>query len=179
MYGVPRSSVERFGGARQPESDRGHVPSALLIRETKERADALTERLSGRRNQLGETLARLDEESGTLNESLTERAGAVTSAREAMTVAEHAQESAREARTTAQVEEAQTQARVQVAHDRERRLAEEHQTASARLDTLRTELSDLSQADSALAEQMATWQLDLETREAAYQRAARLQQAFG
>jgi len=79
---------------------------------------------------------------------------------------EHAQEAAREARTTAQVEEAQTQARVQVAQDRERRLAEEHQTASARLDTLRTELSDLSQADSVLAEQMAEWQLDLETREA-------------
>jgi len=55
---------------------------------------------------------------------------------------------------------------LQVSRDRERRLAEEHQTASARLETLRTELSDLSQADSVLAEQMATWQLDLETREA-------------
>src|SRR5262249_38885679 len=76
------------------------------------------------------------------------------------------QEAAREARTSAQVEEAQTQARLQVSRDRERRLAEEHQTASARLETLRTELSDLSQADSVLAEQMATWQLDLETREA-------------
>ena len=50
--------------------------------------------------------------------------------------------------------------------DRERRLSEEHQTANARLDTLRTELSDPSQADSALAEQMAEWQIDLETREA-------------
>jgi chromosome segregation protein len=36
----------------------------------------------------------------------------------------------------------------------------------ARLESLRAELSDLSQADSVLAEQMAGWQLDLETREA-------------
>ncbi len=166
----------RRAAERQGELDRRRQRAHREVEE----ADALTERLSGRRNQLGETLARLDEESGTLNESLTDRAGAVTSAREAMTVAEQAQEAAREARTTAQVEEAQTQARVQVAQDRERRLAEEHQTASARLDTLRTELSDLSQADSALAEQMAEWQLDLETREATLADGeARLAQAEG
>jgi chromosome segregation protein len=152
----------RRAAERQGELDRRRHRARREVEE----ADALTERLSGRRDQLTDTLTRLDEEGGTLNESLSARAGLVTSAREALTVAEHAQESAREARTTAQVEEAQTQARVQVAQDRERRLAEEHQTASARLDTLRTELSDLSQADSALAEQMAGWQLDLETREA-------------
>jgi chromosome segregation protein len=45
-------------------------------------------------------------------------------------------------------------------------LVEELQSAAARLESLRSELSDLSQADSALAEQMATWQFDLETREA-------------
>jgi chromosome segregation protein len=152
----------RRAAERQGELDRRRQRAHREVEE----ADALTERLSGRRNQLTETLARLDQESGTLSESLTDRAGAVTSARDAMTVAEQAQKAAREARTTAQVEEAQTQARVQVAQDRERRLSEEHQTANARLDTLRTELSDLSQADSALAEQMAEWQIDLETREA-------------
>jgi chromosome segregation protein len=152
----------RRAAERQGELDRRRQRAHREVEE----ADALAERLSGRRNQLTETLAKLDEESGTLNESLTDRAGAVTSARDSMTVAEQAQEAAREARTTAQVEEAQTQARVQVAQDRERRLSEEHQTANARLDTLRTELSDLSQADSALAEQMAEWQIDLETREA-------------
>ena len=99
-------------------------------------------------------------------ESLAARAEAATRAREELTIAERAQEEAREARTTAQVDEAQTQARVQVANDRERRLAEEQQTAAARLESLRAELSDLSQADSVLAEQMASWQLDLETREA-------------
>jgi chromosome segregation protein len=53
-----------------------------------------------------------------------------------------------------------------VAHDREHRLSQEQESAVARLDALRAELSDLSQADSVLAEQMAGWQLDLETREA-------------
>jgi chromosome segregation protein len=55
---------------------------------------------------------------------------------------------------------------VQVAQDRERRLVEEQQSASTRLEALRAELSELSQSDSALAEQMANWRLDLETREA-------------
>jgi len=45
-------------------------------------------------------------------------------------------------------------------------LAQELQSASARLESLRAELTDLSAADSALAEQMASWQMDLETREA-------------
>jgi chromosome segregation protein len=82
--------------------------------------------------------------------------------------AERQHESSREARTAAQIEEAQIQARVQVSHDRERRLAQEQESAVARLEALRAELSDLSQADSALAEQMARWQFDLETREATH-----------
>jgi len=152
----------RRAAERQGELDRRRQRAHREVQE----ADALADRLTTRRNQLGETLVRLDEESGTLAESLSARAEAVSEARGTLLEAEHGQEAAREARTSAQVEEAQTQARLQVSRDRERRLAEEHQTASARLETLRTELSDLSQADSVLAEQMATWQLDLETREA-------------
>jgi chromosome segregation protein len=152
----------RRAAEHQGELDRRRQRAAREVQE----ADALAERLTDRRNGLGETLIRLDEESGTLAESLSARAESVSAARGTLLEAEHGQEAAREARTSAQVEEAQTQARLQVARDRERRLSEEHQTASARLETLRTELSDLSQADSVLAEQMATWQLDLETREA-------------
>jgi len=129
-------------------------------------ADALAERLSTRQNQLVEQLARLDEESRTLTESLSVRTDAAVETRAQLTVAERGHEEAREARTTAQVAEAQAQARVQVAHDRERRLAEELQSAAVRLASLKAELTDLSQADSALAEQMGTWQFDLETREA-------------
>jgi chromosome segregation protein len=129
-------------------------------------ADALAERLTSRRDQLVEQLARLDDESRTLADSLSTRTDAAAQARAQLTVAERAHEEAREARTTAQVAEAQAQARVQVAHDRERRLAKELQSAATRLASLKAELTDLSQADSALAEQMGTWQFDLETREA-------------
>jgi chromosome segregation protein len=129
-------------------------------------ADALAERLSARRDQLVEQLARLENESRSLAESLSVRTDAAALTREQLTVAERGHEEAREARTTAQVAEAQAQARVQVAHDRERRLAEELQSAATRLASLKAELTDLSQADSALAEQMGTWQFDLETREA-------------
>jgi chromosome segregation protein len=55
---------------------------------------------------------------------------------------------------------------VQMAVDRERRLAQEVATATQRLAQLREELGELAQSDSALAEQMAAWTLDLETREA-------------
>ncbi|HEV8496424.1 MAG TPA: chromosome segregation protein SMC [Gemmatimonadaceae bacterium] len=129
-------------------------------------ADALAERLSARRDQLVEQLRRLDDESRTLADSLSARTDAAAEARAQLSVAERGHEEAREARTTAQVHEAQAHARVQVAHDRERRLAEELQSAAARLASLKAELTDLSQADSALAEQMGTWQFDLETREA-------------
>jgi chromosome segregation protein len=134
-------------------------------REVQE-ADALAARLTTRRDGLAEQLARLDEESRNLTESLMARSEKAARAREELSIAERQQEEAREARTTAQVAEAQAQARLQVANDRERRLAEEQQSATARLAALRSELSDLAQADSALADQMAAWQLDLETREA-------------
>ena len=129
-------------------------------------ASALEQRLGARRDTLVEQLARLEEESRTVSEALATRNEAVSRARELLVSAERQHESSREARTSAQIEEAQVQARVQVAHDREHRLAQEQESAVARLDALRAELSDLSQADSALAEQMAGWQLDLETREA-------------
>ncbi|HEX2779601.1 MAG TPA: AAA family ATPase, partial [Gemmatimonadaceae bacterium] len=65
-----------------------------------------------------------------------------------------------------QVEQAQAQARVQVASDRERRLADEARSMSGRMETLHAELAGLSEADTALAEQMNAWQMDLEAREA-------------
>ena len=63
---------------------------------------------------------------------------------------------------------AQAQARVQVARDRERRLAEEADVATARLRQLLDELSDISSTDSVLAAADGEWQLDLETRRATF-----------
>src|SRR6185369_5498906 len=79
---------------------------------------------------------------------------------------DHQQEEARELRTKWQVEQAQARARVQMAVDRERRLSQEVANAAQRLGQLREELSELAKSDSALAEQMAVWTMDLETREA-------------
>jgi chromosome segregation protein len=156
----------------QVEARRAHEQTGELERRRQraqrevQEADALADRLTTRRDQLADQLARLDADSHVLTATLAERADAVTAARDALAVAERAHEEAREARTAAQVAEAQAQARVQVAIDRERRLAEEHRSAAQRLEALRSELSDLSQADSALAEQMAAWRMDLETRAA-------------
>ena len=152
----------RRAAEHQGELQRRHQRAEREVHD----AAALTDRLTARRDQIAEQLARLDDEAGTLTEALTVRAESSARTREQLTIAEGAHEQAREARTTAQVDEAQVEARVQVANDRERRLSEEQQSAVARLESLRAELTDLSQADSALAQQMAEWQLDLETREA-------------
>ncbi|HEY2853544.1 MAG TPA: chromosome segregation protein SMC [Gemmatimonadaceae bacterium] len=129
-------------------------------------AEALAERLRGRHDELAERLGKFDQEAEALRIVLDSAAGLIAEARSRLTDAERAQEEARELRTRCQIEEAQAQARLQVARDREYRVAQELESASARLGALRAELTDLSQADSALAEQMANWRLDLETREA-------------
>lgn len=158
----PRRARRVAPQSSRASSTRRHQRAQREVQE----ANSLTERLSDRRNGLTEQAAKLEADGRTLAETLAERAESATRAREELTIAERAQEEAREARTKAQVDEAQTQARVQVATDRERRLEQEAVTAAARLESLRAELSDLSDADSVLAEQMATWQIDLETREA-------------
>jgi chromosome segregation protein len=129
-------------------------------------AAALADRLASRRDDLANRLAALDAEADTIAAILAAMDVEIGHARARLAEAEEAQDQARELRTKWQVEEAQAQARLQVASDRERRLGEEFQSASARLGALRAELSDLSQADSVLAEQVARWRLDLETREA-------------
>ena len=152
----------RRAAEHQGELDRRRQRAEREVHD----ADALAERLTERRDALAAQIAHLDEESHMLSESLATRSEAVSEARKRLTIGEAEQEEARESRTTAQVEEAQSQARVQVAQDRERRLEEEHQSAAARLQSLRSELTDLSQADSELAEQMSAWHSDLATREA-------------
>jgi chromosome segregation protein len=146
----------------QSELDRRRQRAERELQE----ADALAARLAARGDQLTEQLAQFDADSQALATTVGEHADIVAAAREQLGRSERAHEEARDARTAAQIEEAQIQARVQVADDRERRLVEEQQSAASRLEALRAELSDLSQADSALAEQMDAWQLDLETREA-------------
>jgi len=147
---------------RQTESERR---VARAEREAQE-ATALAERLGARAAELGERQQALEGDAAALTDSLGAREQAIADARERATVTERGQEEARELRGRWQVRQAETRARVQMAVDRERRLAQEVSTATQRLAQLREELSELSLSDSALAEQMASWTLDLETREA-------------
>ena len=147
---------------RQAESGRR---VARATREVQEAA-ALAERLGARSSELGERQRSLEADAAALTERLGAREQAIADARERAGVAERGQEEARELRGRWQVQQAETRARVQMAVDRERRLAQEVSTATQRLAQLREELSELAMSDSALAEQMASWTLDLETREA-------------
>ncbi|HET7564436.1 MAG TPA: chromosome segregation protein SMC [Gemmatimonadaceae bacterium] len=127
--------------------------------------EAQAERLSGRRRELAERTTSLDSQLAALTTTVAESEHEVTAARDALTGLEQQLETVREERTRAQVEQAQIQARLQVASDRERRLAAEVNTASSRLDALRSELGDIEQADVTLAQHMTEWRLDLEARQ--------------
>ena len=139
-----------------------------VARATKEAQDAaaLTDRLEARRAELAERGSALDQDAASLADEASAHEQAIADARERAVATERGQDEARELRTKWQVDQAQARARVQMAVDRERRLVQEVATASQRLAQLRNELSELTKSDSALAEQMATWGLDLETREA-------------
>ena len=155
--GAVRRAVEH-----QAEVERRRQRAEREVSES----DALRNRLILRRDELSAHLRQIEAEGVIAAEGQRAHGVLLEAAREGLVAGERAQEESRELRTRAQVEEAQVQARVQVAADRENRLAEEAGSAIQRLDVLRAELSDLAQADSALVEQMARWQLDLETREA-------------
>ncbi len=139
-----------------------------VARATKEAQDAaaLSERLGARRAELAERGEALDVDAASLAAEAQAHEQTIADARARASEIEHQQEEARELRTKWQVEQAQARARVQMAADRERRLSQEVASASQRLAQLRIELSELAKSDSALAEQMAVWTLDLETREA-------------
>jgi len=138
---------------------------ARAAKEAQEAA-ALVERLTDRATELAERQRSLDEDADALTEQLATREQAIVDARERAAVAERGQEEVRELRGRWQIRQAETRARVQMAADRERRLSQEESTAAQRLAQLRSELSELALSDSALAEQMATWTMDLESREA-------------
>ncbi|HUF27783.1 MAG TPA: chromosome segregation protein SMC [Gemmatimonadaceae bacterium] len=153
---IARRTEERRGELlrNQERTERDLEQARLLAQRLAERRDAI----EARRVVVE---ARISESRGVL----AERELAVSAARTRLVEAERSQEEARERRTRGQIEQAQRHARLQVAADRERRLAEEEGTATTRLGALSEELSGLTQADSALAQQVAGWQLELETRQ--------------
>jgi chromosome segregation protein len=135
------------------------------LREVTE-ATSLLERLAAREGALNETTARVERAMADLEASIATHESALADARRLLTETEFRQDEALDRRTASQVACAQAQARLQVAADRERHLREEFTTAAARLESLQSELSTLSSADSQLAEQLAGWRLDFDARQA-------------
>jgi len=155
---------QRARAAAEQHAER----SRRVARAAKEaqEASALAERLAARTTDLTERGASLDAEALTLGERTAAAAERLDVARVRVSEAELQQDEARDRRAHWQVQQAEARARVQMAVDRERRLTQEVASATRRLEQLREELGELAQSDSVLAEQMAAWQLDLETREA-------------
>jgi chromosome segregation protein len=165
--------------ARRAEETVREVERRLdrVTRELQQSA-ALTERFTTRLAELDERAAALGTELAALESRAGAADAAITEARGVLGEADGALEQAREARAAWQVTQAQAQARLQVARDRERRLDEEDSTAAARLEALAKELDSLATADQSLAQQLADWRGQLETEQAARDDAdARLDEA--
>jgi chromosome segregation protein len=129
-------------------------------------ASVLLDRMAAREATLAETVRAIDAEIAERASAAAARETDLAEVRRRLEETEARQDAARDRRTASQVAQAQAQARLQVASDRERHLREEHTIASTRLETLHSELTTLSRADAELAEQLAAWQLDLEARQA-------------
>ena len=134
---------------------------------TRELADAvaLSERLSGRRAELG---ARITECITAMEQEGLALAAAeqgVNGARESLAEADRVQDAAREARAASQVAHAQAQARREVAMERRVRLERERESATTRLEMLQRELAALAQDDAALEQQMLAWKEQLSGRQ--------------
>jgi chromosome segregation protein len=126
-------------------------------------SSALAERLVSRLEELEQRTRMLAQQAEALHARAGEADTDITAAREELSLHERDQEQAREARATWQVAQAQAQARLSVAIDREKRLFEEDSTAAARIDALAKELSSLSDADQQLVQQLDGWRTELET----------------
>jgi chromosome segregation protein len=137
-------------------------------RALKEVGDALAllERLAARELSLKENIDRITAFIAEKESGVAELDSALSEQRRMLAETETRQDEARELKTRTQVASAEAQARLQVASDRERHLREEYGSANAKLESLQSELSTLSEADSELAKQLAGWQLDLEARQA-------------
>ncbi len=129
-------------------------------------ASALLERLASREMTLTESISQIAASIAEKETAIAQHEQVVADARHGLADTEARQDEARDRRTASQIASAQAQARLQVASDRERHLNEEYTSANARLESLQSELSTLSVADGELAQQLLSWQLDLEARQA-------------
>jgi chromosome segregation protein len=164
-------AVDDAAAAQEEERRASEVVAELQRRKARYERDlddsrSLAGRLTSRADELGAQHRDAEIELGSLRDSVADHEQRVLDARQRLADGEHGMESSRQAHTAAQVTVARVQARLQVAMDRERRLAEEEATAVDRLTSLSSELESLDAADRTLGEQMALWQADLPARNA-------------
>lgn len=132
-------------------------------------ARAILGRLSERESELQDRVHATERNTADIATGVDAKTAEIRDARSVLSAAEHEQEESRDLRTVSQVAQAQALARLQVATDRERHLHEEYSSASVRLASLESELSNLSAADSELASQLTEWNLDLASRDSTLQ----------
>ncbi len=129
--------------------------------------EGMLQQLAGSHEALAQRLAALDTARVSLEADVAAAEAEHKAAGARLAELEREQEVAREDRARCQVERAQIEARLQVVLDRAQRLDAEVAAATARLEALATELSDLAQADDVLARHMVEWRAGLEARRAA------------
>ncbi|MGV3707471.1 MAG: chromosome segregation protein SMC [Gemmatimonas sp.] len=165
---MQQSAVEASNRAQQETRRADELArEAGRKRERAERevqtSTSLAERLTTRISELDARMQQLAGQLESMQNQSDEAESTIAATRTELTEAEKALEIAREGRSTWQVAQAQAQARLSVAVDRERRLLEEDSTAAARLEALASELTTLADADSQLAEQLDAWHTELDT----------------
>jgi chromosome segregation protein len=153
-------NVERHAREALAELERRHT------RYERELHDSRTQsaQLSGRIEALETHVRVIDDSESQARTVAASHDARANAQRDGLASAESRMDAARDRRTDAQVSLAQAQARLQVATDRRQRLREERDSATTRLATLTSELTQIEDADRALAAQMNGWQSELEAR---------------
>jgi chromosome segregation protein len=136
-----------------------------ILRDTRQ-AEELQDRLAARASALATRVSALAADRTQTEGQQADHQRSAEAARAALAAAERQHEAMRDARAAAQVGVARAEARGQVAADRARRLGEEHASASERLQSLRSELASLSNADGEITGKLATWRAQVATRQA-------------
>ncbi len=136
---------------------------ARLARELSD-SHAVTTQISSRMEELGKKVKEIDVRQAEARDQLVQHDASVTELREAMAAAEREMDQVRDRRIEAQVALAQSEARLLVTLDRQRRVSEEKEVATSRLATLAQELGMIDDADRSVARQLAAWTEELEER---------------
>ena len=153
-------NVERHAREALAELERRHA------RYERELHDSRTQsaQLSSRVEALASQVRLIDDSESQARTAAASHDARANAQREGLASAESRMDATRDRRTDAQVALAQAQARLQVASDRRQRLREERDSATNRLATLTSELTQIEEADRALAARMDAWQADLEAK---------------